>query len=378
MFPDVFTQLIVTAINQTFFRTSLPQSEDCLTQDIYDTVVEAANCAHANNTLDSLRDTDYDTFVQATNSASPFLSYSSVAISYPPRPDGKVVVDSGEVLVQTGRYAAVPMLVGNQEDEGTLFSFTQSNLSDTNALVDYFSSIYYHGATKSQLRALIETYPDSIPSGSPFYTGSAAEVYPGFKRLAAIIGHVTFILARRVMLNDALKTNPSTPYGATWQAIIMALQFLEHSMALISFQRSLAQDTARLILKAPHPRLIRCILWHVYNHASASPEGTKLTSKARTMYESLPKDELLSADINDTWLCLSHAKLRQWPQRVLALTQRITLRSIEFHTGVDLHVKLMSYIFMVSSHLHFIVVESSISSLLRPLTFRAAQDNHVT
>ena len=41
--------------------------------------------------------------------------------------------------------------------------------------------------------------------------------------------------------------------------------------------------------------------------------------------------------------------------------------SIEFHhTGVDLHVKLMSYVFMASSHLHFIVVESSISSLLRP------------
>ncbi|KIM96217.1 hypothetical protein OIDMADRAFT_44926 [Oidiodendron maius Zn] len=104
-------------------------------QDIYDTVVEAANCAHANNTLDCPRDTDYDTFV-------------SVAISYPPRPDGKVVVDSGEVLVQTGR---------------TLFSFTQSNVSNTNALVDYFPSAYYHLATESQLRTLIEAYPDSIP-----------------------------------------------------------------------------------------------------------------------------------------------------------------------------------------------------------------------
>ena len=29
-FPDVYTQLITTASNQTFFRTSLPQTEDCL------------------------------------------------------------------------------------------------------------------------------------------------------------------------------------------------------------------------------------------------------------------------------------------------------------------------------------------------------------
>jgi carboxylesterase type B len=33
-FPDVFTQLISGAINQPFFRTSLPQSEDCLTLNV--------------------------------------------------------------------------------------------------------------------------------------------------------------------------------------------------------------------------------------------------------------------------------------------------------------------------------------------------------
>ena len=33
-YPDVFTQLISGAINETFFRTSLPQSEDCLTLNV--------------------------------------------------------------------------------------------------------------------------------------------------------------------------------------------------------------------------------------------------------------------------------------------------------------------------------------------------------
>ena len=180
-------------------------------QAIYDTVVEEANCTHTNNTLDCLRSVDYDTFVRATNSVPSSTSYNSIALSYLPRPDGNVVVDSGEVLVQTSKYAAVPMLVGDQEDEGTIFSFFQTNLSDTNALVDYFSSLYYHGATKSQLLALVKTYPDSIPTGSPYNTGFTGEVYPGFKRLAAILGDVGFTLLRRVMLDTALKSHPSTP-----------------------------------------------------------------------------------------------------------------------------------------------------------------------
>ena len=180
-------------------------------QAIYDTVVEEANCTHTNNTLDCLRSVDYDTFVRATNSVPASTSYNSIALSYLPRPDGQVVADSGEVLIKTGKYAAVPMIVGDQEDEVTLFSLFQTNLSDTNALVDYFSSLYYHGATKSQLLAMVETYPDSIPAGSPYNTGLTGEVYPGFKRLAAILGDVGFTLLRRVMLDAALKSCPSTP-----------------------------------------------------------------------------------------------------------------------------------------------------------------------
>ena len=180
-------------------------------QAIYDTVVEEANCTQSNDTLACLRNVDYDTFVRATNVVPPSLSYNGIALSYIPRPDGKVMVDSPEVLVQLGKYAAVPLIIGGQEDEGTLFSFPQTNVSDTSSLVEYLSSVCFDGATKSELQVLVETYEESLSAGSPFRTGSAGEVYPGFKRLSAILGDVVFTMARRAMLYDALKAHPSVP-----------------------------------------------------------------------------------------------------------------------------------------------------------------------
>lgn len=90
-------------------------------QGIFDTVVEAAGCASAADPakLECLRGVDYDTFVNASNSVPSYLSYNSLAFSYAPRPDGRILTASPEDLAQTGKYAAVPMIIGNQENEGS-------------------------------------------------------------------------------------------------------------------------------------------------------------------------------------------------------------------------------------------------------------------
>lgn len=88
-------------------------------QGIFDTVVEAAGCAAAADSakLDCLREVDYDTFLNASNSVPNYEGYTSLAFSYAPRPDGRIITASPEVLVQTGKYAAVPIIIGNQENE---------------------------------------------------------------------------------------------------------------------------------------------------------------------------------------------------------------------------------------------------------------------
>ncbi|KAH8885345.1 alpha/beta-hydrolase [Thozetella sp. PMI_491] len=180
-------------------------------QVIFDTVVKAAGCSSASDKLACLRAADYTTFLNAANSVPGILSYNSVALSYLPRPDGKVLTASPEVLVTTGKYAAVPMIIGDQEDEGTLFSLFQPNITSTSRLISYLSDIFFHDATTAQMTEFVGTYDASLLAGSPFGTGLFNEIYPGFKRLAAILGDLVFTLTRRAFLDGAKTVNPSVP-----------------------------------------------------------------------------------------------------------------------------------------------------------------------
>ncbi|KAL0940223.1 sterol esterase precursor [Colletotrichum truncatum] len=180
-------------------------------QSVYDTVVRAAGCTGSANTLDCLRAVPYETFLKAAASVPSILSYESLALAYVPRPDGIVLRDSPDILARDGRYAAVPMIVGNQEDEGTLFALFQPGVVTTSQLVDYLSELYFHGASRDQLTTLVNTYDHWISAGSPFRTGILNEVYPGFKRRAAILGDLVFTLSRRSYLSVAKARYPSVP-----------------------------------------------------------------------------------------------------------------------------------------------------------------------
>ena len=65
-----------------------------------------------------------------------------------------------KLLIAEGKYADVPFIIGDQEDEGTLFALFQSNITTIPELVDYLSIFYFHNATRAQIEALVATYPD--------------------------------------------------------------------------------------------------------------------------------------------------------------------------------------------------------------------------
>ncbi|KAF2203238.1 putative extracellular lipase [Delitschia confertaspora ATCC 74209] len=182
-------------------------------QEVYDTVVKEAGCSAAADTLECLRSVDYQTMMHAANSVQSILSYKSVALAYLPRPDGKVLTASPEVLVQSGRYAKVPYIVGDQEDEGTLFALFQPNITTTKELANYFKELYFHDASDEQINDLIATYQTITDDGSPFRTLLLNNWYPQFKRLAAILGDLTFTLTRRGFLQY---TSLITPEVKSW------------------------------------------------------------------------------------------------------------------------------------------------------------------
>lgn len=181
-------------------------------QAVFEHVVKTAGCDKANDALTCLRDLDYTSFLNAANSFPNDVSYRSVALPYLPRPDGKVLTESPEKLAEEGKYADVPFIIGDQEDEGTIFSLAQVNITTTEEIVDYLQEFFFFGATRVQLEELVSKYPDTSVYGSPFRTGSSNNWYPQYKRIAAILGDISFTMTRRAFLTLARKAKPHIPF----------------------------------------------------------------------------------------------------------------------------------------------------------------------
>lgn len=183
-------------------------------QAVYDQVVDAAGCSSAADSLNCLRGLDYDDFLNAQSSVPHLLSYNSIALSYIPRPDGVVLTDSPDTLVLEGKYAPVPFIIGDIEDEGTLFALFQPNLTTADKLVSYLGDVFFKDATKTQLEALVDSYGSGVSAvieGSPHRTGLLNEIFPGFKRRAAVMGDLCFTLARRLFLTATSTITPEVP-----------------------------------------------------------------------------------------------------------------------------------------------------------------------
>ncbi|KAJ4987658.1 carboxylesterase [Stagonosporopsis vannaccii] len=219
-------------------------------QLIYDTVVKAAGCSGSSDTLACLRQVPYNKYLQAANSVPGILGYYTVNLSYLPRPDGTAITQSPELLVASGKYAKVPFIIGDQEDEGTLFGLFTPNLTTTREISTYLSTIFFQNAQPTQIDQLIGTYQTIIEDGSPFRTGLLNNWYPQFKRVSAILGDLTFTLTRRVFLEVASQVNPgvkSWSYLATYNYGTPILGTFHGSDLLQVFYGILPNNAARSI-----------------------------------------------------------------------------------------------------------------------------------
>lgn len=188
-------------------------------QNVYNTVVAKAGCSSSSDTLACLRNVPYGTFLEAINSLPGFFSYRSVDIAYQPRPDpaDNFFSVSPEISLMNNAFAKVPVIIGDQNDEGTLFALAQSNITNTDQLVRYLASFLPTTPNaESLMSGLVATYPDDPSAGSPFGTSIFWNLYPEFKRLAAILGDVAFTLTRRIYLAQAATQVPTWSYLSTY------------------------------------------------------------------------------------------------------------------------------------------------------------------
>ncbi|QIW95643.1 hypothetical protein AMS68_001161 [Peltaster fructicola] len=171
-------------------------------ENIYNQVVANCNCSGASDTLACLRSVSSETIINAQEALPSVFDRSALHLAFFPRPDAtdNFYPVSPDTALTAGRYAKVPIIIGDQEDEGTLFSQVQNNITTNDELIEYMAT-YFPETNRTDVETLVNSYPnDNGSAGSPFRTGILYNLYPQYKRLAAILGDIVFTLSRRVYL----------------------------------------------------------------------------------------------------------------------------------------------------------------------------------
>ncbi|KAF7346722.1 Carboxylic ester hydrolase [Mycena sanguinolenta] len=116
-------------------------------------------------------------------------------------------------------------MIGMNDDEGTLFSFSNMNITTDEEFLGYVQSkwvfkciiplaainfsknaSYFPDASLAQISEITSLYPQDPTQGSPFGTGTEYELTPEYKRMAAFQGDLMMASPRRFWLADASST----------------------------------------------------------------------------------------------------------------------------------------------------------------------------
>ncbi|KAF4589932.1 hypothetical protein EYR40_009681 [Pleurotus pulmonarius] len=171
-------------------------------QTYYDAIVSETGCSSAGDTLACLRSVSYSTLKTAVDRTPFIFDYQSLSLAWIPRADGVFLTDNPQKLVQAGKVANVPFVTGDCDDEGTLFSLANLNVTTTSQVRTYIKTFFMPQSTNAELDQMLNHYPLDLTQGSPFGTGILNALSPQFKRLAAFQGDAVFQAPRRFFLEQ--------------------------------------------------------------------------------------------------------------------------------------------------------------------------------
>ncbi|TEB38537.1 carotenoid ester lipase [Coprinellus micaceus] len=186
----------------------IPVGDMSLGQPWYDQLVQNANCTGQNDTLSCLRSTSLDTLTSAIQQSPGLWSYQSLVLAWMPRADGVFLTDHPQKLVSADKVARIPMVSGNCDDEGTLFSQSSTNVTNDGEFHTYIQTLWLPNATDAQLSPLYDAYPSDPSDGSPFNTSIASAITGQYKRIAAFQGDAVFQAPRRYFMRQRAGKQP--------------------------------------------------------------------------------------------------------------------------------------------------------------------------
>ncbi|KAH9040256.1 carotenoid ester lipase precursor [Lactarius hengduanensis] len=151
-------------------------------QKYYDFLVAHTNCTGSPDTLVCLRAAPYEALQAAMDSTPSLFSFQK--------------------LVQQGIVAKIPFVAGECDDEGTLFSLSNANITKDADLRAYLAQFFLINVTAAQVDQVLTLYPQDPTQGSPFDTGTNNTLTPEFKRISSLLGDFVFQAPRRFFLKN--------------------------------------------------------------------------------------------------------------------------------------------------------------------------------
>lgn len=159
-------------------------------QEYYSTLVSKTNCTDAADTLQCMREVpawDLSNVLNAT--ASPVFTDSII--------DGDFIQGPRWQLIRDGKFVHVPVIVGNNMDEGASFA-----TRGINTTAEWEALLRSHGAGNATVAELSALYPDDPAVGIPATLagrpeGALASYGAQYKRVAAYMGDRGYVGPRR-------------------------------------------------------------------------------------------------------------------------------------------------------------------------------------
>ncbi|KAK1221156.1 hypothetical protein PQX77_016055 [Marasmius sp. AFHP31] len=217
-------------------------------QEYYDALVRDTGCSGSTDTLACLRKVPYSTLKAAIDASPGIFDYQSLRLAWLPRADGVFLTDAPLKLVQQGKVANIPIVSGDCDDEGTLFSFSTLNVTTNPEFRNYVESPLIATISDPELDKLVAVYPQDITQGSPYHTGILNPLTPQFKRIASIQGDAVFQAPRRFFLEHLSgKQNIWSFLSKRFKAVPLMASFHGHDLLNIYGRGELTDCLIRFV-----------------------------------------------------------------------------------------------------------------------------------
>ncbi|KAI0030215.1 carotenoid ester lipase precursor [Vararia minispora EC-137] len=183
-------------------------------QAVMDIFVDAAGCGHESGSpavFDCLRKLSLEGIRTAMSATPGLFAFTSIALGWNPVADGVTIPAPFQQMVLHSNIANVPLISGDCDDEGTMFTLANTNITTSAEFEDYITKFWAAG-NRAIVEPLFAAYPDDPALGSPFDTGTTNNITSQFKRMASITGDLVFQAPRRFFFERVVKTQPVFSY----------------------------------------------------------------------------------------------------------------------------------------------------------------------